>query len=216
MQNRLMKPSLSLYRFQPGHWLFVCAVILLSGCGTLQKAPETLSTSEKEAVWQQTLLHQANVKQWGLSGRLGLRIPGRSGSLSLNWSQNHGAYTLLLEGPFGQSIATIKGGKYGVVARVQGQDKPVSGPDAEAVMMRVTGWDLPVSYLQYWARGIPVPEISANVTLNDQGVADRIIQQGWTVNYAAYRKESGRLMPSRLKVSKDAISLVLSISQWTL
>ncbi len=206
--------KLLLYHFQPKRWLFACFLVLLSGCGTLHKAPVTLSESEKEAAWQRTLLYQANVKQWGLSGRLGLRVPGRSGSLSLNWSQNHGAYTLLLEGPFGQSIANIEGGKYGVVAKVQGEDTPVSGPDAEAVMRRITGWDLPVSYLQYWVRGVPVPDRSAHVTLNNEGVADRITQQGWTVSYASYREENGRLMPSRLKVSRGDISMVLSISAW--
>ena len=189
---------------------------LLSGCASLTKEPvKTLTEPEKEQRWQAIQAQLSTLDRWQLSGRLGLKIPGQSGSLSIDWTQELKAYTLLLDGPFGQSVAQVQGDSQGVVAKVAGEKEPVFGPTPEYLMMRITGWDLPVSYLRYWVVGLPVPDLQAKVSLDDYGQAKSLQQQGWDVSYLSYRRAAdGIRLPNRIKVSRDNIRLTFVISHW--
>ena len=189
-------------------------VLLLGGCSVFVQKPETLTDSEQSLRWEKLQKQLSAVHSWQLSGRLGLKVPGRSGSMSLDWTQKNDAYTLFLDGPFGQSLAEIKGDSHRVVADVAGRDELLVGVSPEQVMSEITGWNLPVSGLKYWVRGLPLPDVESKVTLNGLGQPASILQQGWQIIYTAYRDVDGVSLPARIRVVRDNISLNMVISRW--
>ncbi len=195
----------------------VMMVMVLAGCASFTKdSAKIVTESEKALRWQAVQAQLSTIDSWQLSGRLGLRIPGRSGSMSIDWTQGSRTFSLLLDGPFGQSLAQVKGNNRGVIANIAGESEPVSGPNPEYLMMRITGWNLPVSNLRYWVMGLPVPGLQSDVVLDDFGQPKTLQQQGWEISYLSYRLENGVRLPARLKVSRDDIRLSLVISSWKL
>ncbi|OED44988.1 outer membrane lipoprotein LolB [Endozoicomonas sp. (ex Bugula neritina AB1)] len=193
----------------------VVFVVLLAGCSSVTTIPPELSLSEKDQLWQQNRARLETIESWALTGRLGLTVPDRSGSMSIEWLQDEQHYSIFLDGPFGQSLAQIKGSRLGVSARVSDEEE-VFGATPEYLMRRLTGWDLPVSSLKYWVRGVPAPKGKPEVILNNQGYPKQIIQQGWQIDYLNYRDEGITQMPVRLKAANGDIRMTLVVRFWQL
>ena len=189
-------------------------MVFLAGCSSVTTAPPELSLAEKDRLWQENRARVELIEAWSLTGRLGLTVPDRSGSMSIEWQQDQQQYSIFLDGPFGQSLAQIKGDRAGVSARVS--DEEVTGPTPEYLMLKLTGWDFPVSSLKYWVRGVPAPEGDAEVTLDNLGHPKQILQQGWQIDYLQYRDESLSQMPIRLKASNGDVRMTLVVRSWQL
>lgn len=190
-------------------------LMLLAGCSSVTTVPPELSLSDREKLWQQHRVRLEALENWSLTGRLGLTIPERSGSMSIEWQQNHLQYSIFLDGPFGQSLAQIKGNRLGVSARVPDQEE-VFGPTPEYLMWKLTGWNFPVSSLKYWIKALPAPGGDSEITLNNQGYPDKIVQQGWQIDYLGYRDESIGQLPVRLKATNGDVRMTLVVSTWQL
>lgn len=188
--------------------------IILSGCSTVPEVAPERSESQKQQLWSQYQEQRQKLVNWSLEGRMGLRVPGDSGSLSVEWLQKDSAYTIYLDGPLGQSIARIEGNESGVLLEASG--KRHSGQNPEQLLYQLTGWDLPVSSLRYWVLGLPVPSYDAKVQLNNDGQASLISQLGWTVEYVKYKEVPEGVMPFRMKVSQGDIQVTLVVSRWLL
>ncbi|WP_194842493.1 lipoprotein insertase outer membrane protein LolB [Endozoicomonas sp. OPT23] len=194
-------------------WLLAAfCVVLVSGCATVPKPEVVVSEQVKQQLWQENKQHRQKVVSWQLTGRMGLRVPGESGTLSLEWLQNQTEYKLYLDGPLGTSVARIEGNKQGITLWADG--KKYLGRDPESLLLQLTGWDLPVSLLRYWIVGIPAPWSDKTLQLNSQGLAEKISQSGWQVEYLGYKDFKGVTLPSRLRVTRGEIRVTLSIRNW--
>ncbi|WP_263322122.1 lipoprotein insertase outer membrane protein LolB [Endozoicomonas sp. Mp262] len=195
---------------------FITILVVLSGCASMHRDTAQLSDAAKQQRWQDVQKQLSEIQNWQLVGRLGLKIPGRSGSLSVDWWQHPERFALLLDGPFGQPLAQVQGNRQGVMATVAGESEPVMGPTPDYLMRRITGWDLPVSHLRYWVIGLPVPGLQSRVVLDDSGYPKILHQSGWEVTYLSFRQEKDLRLPSRLRVSDGDIRLTLAINRWNL
>ncbi|WP_062266980.1 lipoprotein insertase outer membrane protein LolB [Endozoicomonas arenosclerae] len=194
--------------------LLVCFVAFLSGCASTPKPEQALSEQERQARWQFHQQQLAMLDDWNLKGRMGLRVPGQSGSLSLEWQQSTARYRIYLDGPLGQSVAKIEGTEDHVELEASGQK--YQGRNPEALLFELTGWDLPVSLLRYWVVGLPSPHSQSNVQLNSQGYPERISQQGWQVEYLQYKDFAGITLPARIKVRQGEVQATLVAKSWQL
>ena len=197
--------------------LAVFCAVLMSGCATAPQPEVVISDQARQQLWSENRPIREQISNWQLTGRMGLRVPGESGTLSLEWQQDHSDYKLYLDGPLGTSVARIEGSQKGV--RLWADGKEYQGRNPEALLFQMTGWDLPVSLLRYWILGIPAPlpgfqNDSQGLRLNNQGLAERISQNGWQVEYLAYRDFKGLVLPSRLKVSRGEVKVTLSVRSW--
>lgn len=185
---------------------------ILTGCVSHTVDKGQVSDEERERRWQ---LHQKRLGQlqdWQVIGRLNLKVPGRSGSMSLDWRQLGDHYQLFLDGPFGAAIARVSGDRQGVSVMVS--DETRYGPSPELLLYSLTGWQFPVSNLKYWVRGLPDPDGDTKIRLNNLGYPEQIDQQGWKVVYQQYGVHDGQRLPERLVVSRDEIRLSLVITGW--
>ena len=190
-------------------------LVLLAGCSSVTQRPPDLPDNQKQQLW---LSHQARIKtfnDWSFTGRLGLRVPKRSGSMSIEWLQKKQEYTIYLDGPFGTSLAHIEGNDQKVSALLS-DGETMTGATPEDLMYQLTGWNLPVSSLKYWVRGLPAPGEQAKVTLSNDGVPDQIIQHNWQIDYLRFSDEQGVKIPSRIRAESGDIKITLVVNDWQL
>ena len=186
----------------------------LAGCSTVKHLPD-VPESQRQQLW---LEHQSQIQSfenWNFTGRLGLRVPQRSGSMSIEWLQKLQQYTIYLDGPFGVSLAQIEGNERQVSALVSDGERIV-GRTPEFLMYQLTGWDLPVSSLKYWVRGLPAPGGDAQVSLSNAGTPEKISQHGWNIEYLRFDDENGVSIPSRIRANSGDIQITLVVSDWQL
>ncbi len=195
--------------------LLVLCVFILVGCASRTvDSGRQVSGEEREQRWQRHQERLGLIQAWDMTGRLNMKVPGQSGTMSLDWQQQGDQYRLALDGPLGASIARISGGRQGV--SVTASDETRYGPSPEMLLYSLTGWQFPVSNLRYWVRGLPAPGNDARIRLNNLGYPDKIEQQGWVVAYQQYGLSGSQRLPVRLVVSRGDVRLSLIVSSWQL
>ena len=169
----------------------------------------------KEQLWDTRIKELAAADHWQMTGRLGLKVPDQSGSMSVEWLQKHQDYTIYLDGPLGKSLAKIERDASGIKVEASGQR--YTGQTPEVLLYNITGWQLPVSYLRYWVQGMPVPTIPGTaMELDNHGQLSRLEQAGWTIEYLDYRNEAPVSLPSRIRITRGDIQLTLVARSWQL
>ncbi len=172
---------------------------------------------------QDVLEHQRQVQaigDWQLTGKLGLRTAGDSGSASVKWVQQIANYQINLSGPLGQKSMIITGTPNKV--RLEQTGEPAQeAKTAEALIKKSAGWTLPVAQLAYWVRGVPAPKLRiTHLQQNDTGLIAQLIQGGWIINYSNYRDQTfnGVILPLPGKITAEYkdVRLVLVIRNWQL
>ncbi|MGB0360561.1 MAG: lipoprotein insertase outer membrane protein LolB [Endozoicomonas sp.] len=192
----------------------VLFVLLLTGCAAQSGDHARLSEDVKRQLWRQHEQQLAAITTWQVSGRLNLKVPKQSGTMSVDWSQQEKDYQIYLDGPFGSAIAAISGSQTQV--SVTASDQTLIGSSPERLLYSMTGWQFPVSYLKDWIKGMPVVGIESSLVLNNQGYAKKIEQVGWKVVYQKYEEYGSLLLPSRLTVSNKIVKLNILINHWSI
>lgn len=133
----------------------------------------------------------------------------------MRWDEAAGSYRLNLAGPLGQGAMQINGDTAGMVRLQTADGQQYATRDADALVMSVTGWQLPVTGLRYWVRGIPAPGGEARFTTDEQGRLVRLEQDGWDISYNRYQALAGRDWPTRMRLETADISVTLVVDEWT-
>jgi len=168
--------------------------------------------------YQRTL---QGVKLWQVQGKLGIRLPGDSGSLYFNWQQRPENFAIHLSGPLGQGASWIRGGapdsSLQQVSLERGKQPPVYADNLEALMHSTLGWALPVDELYYWVRGIPAPDLPIEQINHDEaGRLARLQQQGWTLRFERYKTINSWPLPGKIIAERDPLKLTFIIKNWKL
>jgi len=196
----------------------ILAALSLAACAIGPKQIEQANVSvsnETKLLWLQHQQKITSAAIWSAKGRVALRSEKESWSATLTWQQNVDDYHVRLAGPFGQGAVTIEGSPDTVSVHIAGQEAVVAS-DAEALLLEHLGWSVPVSSLRYWLRGLPAPGQIEGLTLNASGVLDQLNQQGWQIDYSAYRPLRGVNLPRKIKIENDNLRLKLVLDQWSL
>ena len=192
---------------------FVLLLFMLSGCVSVSvDTGGQVSHEEKERRWQTHRERLNALQEWQMTGRLNLRIPGRSGTMSVEWQQWVDSYKLFLDGPFGAAIARVAGDGQGV--SVTASDETRYGSSPEMLLYSLTGWQFPVGNLRYWIRGLPAPGDDVQIQLNNAGYPEKIEQGGWTITYQQHGLSKQLLLPARLTVTNGNVRLSLMVNNW--
>ncbi len=181
-------------------------VLFLSGCATLPPATTPPPCPAPPCV-------RATVPDWKLQGRISL-IQGEQGwHAGLAWENHADRFRLQVSGPLGQGALQLTGTAQGVTL-VDANGKVYVAADAESLLQQVSGWQLPVSGLRYWVRGLPDPDARFEQTLDGQGRVQQLNQSGWNIRYQRFMQVDGAEWPSKLTLERDDLVLKLVIDQW--
>lgn len=190
---------------------------LLGGCASLPERPPVENPS---ATWQtrQTQLAQLNV--WDLRGRLALRADEQGANASLRWVRDRDRHRMNLAGPFGGGHVRLTYDGSGAELR-DSDGETYHGATMQQLLLRATGWNLPIEGLNYWVLGLPDPAAPAQSTLDEWGRLKLLEQLGWDVEFIEYTQAGRYELPRRVFIrhkqrdaSDSEIEARLVIETW--
>lgn len=146
---------------------------------------------------------------WQVQGKLAVSRGQNSDSANLTWQQQGANYSIRVFGPLGQGAAQLEGEPFYVrLTSSNGEVFEAASPENLAFLNR--DWQLPLSNLVYWVRGLPAP---GQVTWLAE---NQIEQEGWQVQWRRLTQVDDYVLPSLLVVKKDGVSLRLALNKWNL
>jgi len=189
---------------------YIGLLFLITACSTT--APRAVENSD----WQRQQNELQRLDSWELSGRVNVRYDNESQTPRIRWMQRFNEYHIRLWGTFNAGNTRITG-RPGYVTMEQGNDVyDASSP--EQLILDNLGYELPVSNLNYWIKGLPSPGTESQLSFNELNQLSSLVQDGWTVNYVDYRLYDSLHLPRRVELTrpKNDIRLRFIGLNWTL
>lgn len=149
------------------------------------------------------VVHRDQLQQldsWQLRGRVNVRYDEESHTPRIQWQQQQQDYNIRLWGTFNAGNTTIDGSPGFVTMETDGNVLTASSP--EDLILEQLGYELPVSYLEYWIKGLPAPTSSAELSFNALNQLSRMYQDGWTISYTDLRQYGAITLPRRVEVTR--------------
>lgn len=189
----------------------VLAVLGLAGCQTLVRP----QGAADQAAWQARRTRLAQLHRWHLEGRIGVVARHEGGSASFDWRQDGPHMRLFFAGPFGVGAVSLTGSAERFVIRNSEGQRWVTDTPSQA-LAQALGWPVPIASLRYWVTGRPAPDAPYRLQVDARGLVTCLRQQGWTVQYSAYTRVDGLLLPVRLVARRGGGHVKLIVRQWHL
>jgi outer membrane lipoprotein LolB len=186
-------------------------MLFLSSCSTI--TPQAPVESQQKLSWQAREQILSNIQSWQVNGKIAVRTARDSGSASIDWKQQNKQFNIALLGPLGSNAMTLQntGGK---VSMRTADGKEFSADSAEQLLAKQWGFNLPVSYLRYWIRGLPVPGIPHQDKLDEYNRLASFSQQGYNIEYLAYSQTNKIDLPSKLTIESPSLKTKIMIYKW--
>ena len=102
-----------------------------------------------------------------------------------------------LAGPFGGGSVRLTYDRRGAELR-DAEGDIYHGATMQELLLRATGWDLPIEGLNYWVLGLPDPAVPARSTLDEWGRLKQLEQLGWDVEFIEYTQAGEYELPKRV------------------
>lgn len=151
---------------------------------------------------------------WVLQGKLGVSDGKEGGSGTLNWSQDGERYEFTVRSPVVGKSFRLSGGPDG--ALLEGLDGgPLRGPDAESLMLKALGWDVPLRDLRAWVLGLRADSGPAELSFGTDRLPSLLLQDGWNVDYREWDAARQPPVPKKVFAEKPPYRVRLSIESWT-
>lgn len=177
-----------------------------------------LGESAESSATQNRTFHAPRpaLKSFIVEGKVAFSHKKEGGNASISWEQHGARYAIHLYGALGSGSIEIYG-RPGFVGLVESNGKTHEAANAEQLIRNVMGWDIPVSPLQYWLQGLPVPgSKAAGIKLDRQGRLVYLHQQGWSIHYQNYEmNECGLFLPTRMTLENRGIRLRFIFKRWS-
>ena len=156
----------------------------------------------------------AHADHWVLQGRLGVSDGKTGGTGSFSWTQNGDQYVFVLRGPAISGMNfRLSGGPDG--ALLEGLDGgPVHGSDAEVLMHKALGWDVPLRDLRAWVLGLRADSGPAELSFGTDRLPSLLQQDGWAVDYREWDATRKPPLPTKVYAGKPPYTVRLSIESW--
>ena len=170
------------------------ASALLSACTAI--APP----AEENSDWARQRDQLQDLDSWELRGRVNVRYDNESHTPRINWLQQNVEYHIRLWGTFNAGNTLIVG-RPGYV-RLENDGETVDASSPEELILRQMGYELPVSQLNYWIKGLPSPESEAQLSFNELNQLTTIEQADWTINLSDMRQYGQISLPRRVELTR--------------
>ncbi|MFW2439842.1 MAG: lipoprotein insertase outer membrane protein LolB [Arenicellales bacterium] len=195
--------------------LLLFTLFLLSACTSKPIKVDTGSD------WQSRQAALAEIDNWKMNARIGLRSKDRSGSASLIWVETPEQRNLRLLGPLGGGLVQLQQNAAGV-SILDSKGKTWLAQDAGELVYRVTGWQIPVSGMRWWLLGLTEPGSQAESTLDAAHRLKSVRQDGWNVVLDKYTQFGDHELPTSIVIETVAggdderyIRVKVIVKDWT-
>lgn len=191
----------------PLRCLLLALLLLVASCASRPPLEESTAWSVRQAQLE-------SLDHWQLQGRVNARYENESHTPRIRWLQDAERYTIRLWGTLNAGATLIEGSPGFVTFKQDGQVHTASSP--ETLILEHLGYELPVSRLNYWIKGLPTPDAEHRLELGEFNEPVSLVQSGWTVRYLDYRLFGTHSLPRRVEMRREQndISLVFIGLNW--
>jgi len=176
------------------------SLLVLSGCAGLPEGPPV---DDPAAAWQARAARLAPLTNWEVLGRMALRTPEESWQATLLWVRRDDSHKIDLTGPLGRGHLRLTQDRDGAQLRDADQ-RTYRDSSAQQLLLRATGWQVPLEGLNYWILGLPAPEADSGRDLDERGRLSALRQSGWDIRFMEYARYDGYDLPSKLFIKRRA------------
>lgn len=169
--------------------------VLLSACSSI--APP----AEENSDWARLRDQLREFDSWELRGRVNVRYDNESHTPRINWLQQNVEYHIRLWGTFNAGNTLIVGRPGYVTLENGGETLDASSP--EELILQQLGYELPVSQLNYWIKGLPSPDSEAQLSFNELNQLTTIEQADWTIGLSDMRQYGSISLPRRVELTRE-------------
>ena len=132
----------------------------------------------------------------------------------MHWDQFNTDYELRFISSLGQGTYLLKGTKDGVVMKTP-KNKVFTSDTSENLIREKIGWDINLTGLKYWVRGVPEPNVKySQLLLDEKGRLKDMKQSGFFISVMRYTDEENISLPEKLFIRNNNIQLRLVIQKW--
>lgn len=170
------------------------ASALLSACTAI--APP----AEENSDWSRQRDQLQDMDSWELRGRVNVRYDNESHTPRINWLQQNVEYHIRLWGTLNVGSTLIVGRPGYVTLESGGETRNANSP--EELILQQLGYELPVSQLNYWIKGLPSPDSTAQLSFNELNQLTTIEQANWTINLSDMRQYGQLSLPRRVELTR--------------
>ncbi len=196
--------------------LFALLILITSLAGCMSPKPASTAAENKTITWSQRKQDLQQITRWQANGAIAIRDQQQAQSASVKWQQqSQSTFAIRLFGPLGVGN-TIIIGKPGNVTLTTPENKTYTATSSEALLQQQTGWQLPISNLYYWVRGLPAPGSKPQMKLDPYNHLRTLQQSGWNILYQRYTAVKGKDLPSKITMTNGPITAKLIINRWVL
>lgn len=193
-----------------GRLLGLAAPLLLAACVPAVRMTGNAALLDAQRVRERAL---AGADHWALQGRLGVSDGRDGGSGNFSWTQDGDHYDFVLRAPITGKSFRLSGSPSG--ALLEGLDGgPLRGPDAEALMRKALGWEVPLGDLRAWVLGVRADGGPAELRFGANRLPSLLQQDGWSVDYRAWDENRQPPLPTKVYAAKPPYKVRLSIESW--
>ena len=194
------------------HVITFSLIALLAGCAGFG-GREAVQGEGSPQLWKEHKQQLSTLDGWQINGKVGIRAPKDSGSGTLFWLQRQDYYDIRLSGPLGRGAARLTGRPGQAVLEVANQGR-FEAQSPESLLAEQLGWELPVSHLVWWVRGLPAPDSKSRLTLDGDSRLAHLEQDGWKVEYLSYSEQNGYWLPERMKLHGENLDVTVVLKEW--
>jgi outer membrane lipoprotein LolB len=126
-----------------------------------------------------------------------VRTNQRGGTATLIWDRQRQRHQIDLFGPFGGGRIRLTQNSQGATL-MQGNRGAATARSADALLFDRTGWRVPFVAMSYWIIGLPAPGATQSAVFDKQGRLVSLEQQGWRIEYSAYRVHRRWELPDKI------------------
>lgn len=186
----------------------VAIALALAGC-VAQPRPDV----PPDLVARQAALEL--LQEWQLEGRMAVRHDQRGFSGSVHWHQQVDWVDAFFHGPLGAGAFNLRGTADNLI--VETADGGVfQYSDPELMLGEQFGWTIPIGAMRYWLLGLAEPGSAAEQQLDENGYLAALRQRDWTISYSRYSAFEDYVMPGKITMSNDEVTVRLAIHSWNL
>jgi outer membrane lipoprotein LolB len=190
--------------------LAVALPLLLAACVQPVRMKGDAGLLDAQRLREQALAH---TDHWVLQGRLGVSDGKDGGSGSFSWTQNGDSYEFVLRAPITGKSFRLSGDSAG--ALLEGlAPGPLRGPDAEALMRKALGWEVPLRDLRAWVLGLRADSGPAELDFGANRLPALLQQDGWAVDYREWDTARTPPLPTKVYAERRPYKVKLSIESW--
>ena len=197
--------------------VFLWVLLLLGACASL---PDTPVTEESYVAWDKYQAQLSDFDSWEIHARSAIFVNDEVYQAGINWQREQNRFILVLEAPLGQGVFRVESnpanGSSAPVMLTLPDGQKYFNESAEALLLEVLGWSIPVSGLEWWIKGLPLESADYSFDLRGDGRLKSLRQNDWKINYLDYfdRQSPAQGLPRKMYLKHQDLALKIVIERW--